>query len=102
QQLQADHDLQRYPLQRNIYVISREARTGLGSAAGPTPFGQVAAGRAALAKGQADAAATSFDAAAKATKNKDAKVLTMIAQAYGESDVKNIDKALTYVNAAQT
>lgn len=31
QQLQADHDLQRYPLQRNIYVISREARTGLGS-----------------------------------------------------------------------
>jgi tetratricopeptide (TPR) repeat protein len=71
-------------------------------AAGTTPFGQVAAGRAALVKGQADAAATSFDAAAKATKNKDAKVLTMIAQAYGESDVKNIDKALTYVNAAQT
>ncbi|RZK23417.1 MAG: phosphate ABC transporter substrate-binding protein, PhoT family [Hymenobacter sp.] len=30
-QLQADPDLQRYPLQRNIYVISREARTGLGS-----------------------------------------------------------------------
>jgi len=29
-------------------------------------------------------------------------VLTMIAQAYGESDIKNIDKALTYVNAAQT
>jgi tetratricopeptide (TPR) repeat protein len=71
-------------------------------AAGTTPFGQVAAGRAALVKGQNDAAATSFDAAAKATKNKDAKVLTMIAQAYGESDIKNIDKALTYVNAAQT
>jgi predicted Zn-dependent protease len=71
-------------------------------AAGATPFGQVAAGRAALVKGQADAAATSFDAAMKATKSKDAKVLTMIAQAYGESDVKNIDKALTYVNAAQT
>jgi len=31
QQLQADRDLQRYPLQRNIYIISREARTGLGS-----------------------------------------------------------------------
>jgi Tfp pilus assembly protein PilF len=72
-------------------------------AAGPTPFGQVAAGRAALVKGQEDAAATSFDAAAKATKNKDAKVLTMIAQAYGEADkVKNTEKALTYVNAAQT
>ncbi len=72
-------------------------------AAGPTPFGQVAAGRAALVKGQEDAAATSFDAAAKATKNKDAKVLTLIAQAYGEADkVKNTEKALTYVNAAQT
>jgi len=72
-------------------------------AAGPTPFGQVAAGRAALVKGQEDAAATSFDAAAKATKNKDAKVLTMIAQAYGEADkIKNTEKALTYVNAAQT
>jgi tetratricopeptide (TPR) repeat protein len=71
-------------------------------AAGTTPFGQVAAGRAALVKGQADAAATSFDAAAKATKNKDAKILTLIAQAYGESDIKNTDKALTYVNAAQT
>lgn len=31
EQLQANHDLQRYPLQRNIYVINREARTGLGS-----------------------------------------------------------------------
>jgi tetratricopeptide (TPR) repeat protein len=71
-------------------------------AAGPTPFGQVAAGRAALVKDQNDAAATSFDAAVKATKSKDAKVLTMIAQAYGESDIKNTDKALTYVNAAQT
>jgi Tfp pilus assembly protein PilF len=72
-------------------------------AAGSTPFGQVAAGRAALVKGQEDAAATSFDAAAKATKNKDAKVLTMIAQAYGEADkLKNTEKALTYVNTAQT
>ncbi|WP_233635878.1 PstS family phosphate ABC transporter substrate-binding protein [Hymenobacter setariae] len=31
EQLKADQNLQRYPLQRNIYVISREARTGLGS-----------------------------------------------------------------------
>lgn len=82
--------------------LDDSAATYFSKAAGPTPFGQVAAGRAALAKGQADAAATSFDAAVKATKSKDAKVLTMIAQAYGESDVKNIDKALTYVNAAQT
>jgi len=31
EQLKANPDLQRYPLQRNIYVINREARTGLGS-----------------------------------------------------------------------
>ncbi|HET9504515.1 MAG TPA: substrate-binding domain-containing protein [Hymenobacter sp.] len=31
EQLKANSDLQRYPLQRNIYLINREARTGLGS-----------------------------------------------------------------------
>ncbi|MBO2011955.1 tetratricopeptide repeat protein [Hymenobacter negativus] len=70
-------------------------------AAGTTPFGQVAAGRAALAKGDFSAADSQFEAAAKATKNKDAKVLTMIAQAYGESDVKDTSKGLKYVDAAQ-
>ena len=70
-------------------------------AAGPTPFGMVAEGRALLTKNRASEADAKFDAAAKATKNKDAKVLTMIAQAYGESDVKDITKPLTYVAAAQ-
>ena len=70
-------------------------------AAGATPFGQVAAGRALLAKGQTSAAEAQFDAAAKATKNKDAKVLTMIAQAYGEADTKDMGKAQTYIAAAQ-
>ena len=70
-------------------------------AAGATPFGQVAAGRALLAKGQTPAAEAQFDAAAKATKNKDAKVLTMIAQAYGEADSKDMGKAQTYIAAAQ-
>ncbi|WP_046244870.1 tetratricopeptide repeat protein [Hymenobacter terrenus] len=70
-------------------------------AAGATPFGQVAAGRALLAKGELAPAEAQFDAAAKATKNKDAKVLTMIAQAYGESDLKQIGKAETYLTAAQ-
>ena len=70
-------------------------------AAGATPFGQVAAGRALLAKGQVAPAEAQFDAAAKATKNKDPKVLTMIAQAYGESDSKDVGKSQTYVNAAQ-
>ena len=71
-------------------------------AAGASPFGQVAAGRALLAKGQTSAAEVQFDAATKATKNKDAKVLTMIAQAYGEADTKDMGKAQTYIAAAQT
>jgi tetratricopeptide (TPR) repeat protein len=71
-------------------------------AAGSTPFGQVAAGRALLAKGQLAPAEAQFDAAAKATKNKDTKVLTMIAQAYGEADVKEAGKSQTYLTAAQT
>ncbi|AMR28358.1 hypothetical protein A0257_15520 [Hymenobacter psoromatis] len=70
-------------------------------AAGPTPFGMVAEGRALLAKGRAGEADAKFEAAAKATKNKDAKVLTMIAQAYGESDVKDITRALTYEKTAE-
>jgi len=72
-------------------------------ASGTSPFGQVAAGRALLAKGQIAPADALFDAVAKATKSKDSKVLTMIAQAYAEADgVKNIDKAVTFVNGAQT
>ncbi|MDO7848378.1 tetratricopeptide repeat protein [Hymenobacter sp. M29] len=71
-------------------------------AAGTTPFGQVAAGRALLAKGQLAPAEAQFDAAAKATKNKDTKVLTMIAQAYGEADIKEAGKSQTYLTAAQT
>ncbi|GAC1373623.1 MAG: tetratricopeptide repeat protein [Hymenobacter sp.] len=70
-------------------------------AGGSTPFGQVAAGRALLAKGQVAPAEAQFDAAAKATKNKDAKVLTMIAQAYAEADAKDTGKAQVYLNAAQ-
>ena len=73
-------------------------------AAGPTPFGMVAEGRALLAKGKTSEADAKFDAAAKATKNKDPKVLTMIAQAYGEADnsaVKDITKPLTYVKTAE-
>ncbi len=70
-------------------------------AAGSTPFGQVAAGRALLAKGQLAPAEAQFDAAAKATKNKDAKVLTMIVQAYGEADMKGMGKAQTYLTTVQ-
>ncbi|UOQ73781.1 tetratricopeptide repeat protein [Hymenobacter cellulosilyticus] len=60
----------------------------------------VAAGRAALAQGKAAEAQIQFDNAVKATKGKDAKVLTMIAQAYAESDVKDVSKGLSYVEAA--
>ncbi|GAA4001438.1 tetratricopeptide repeat protein [Hymenobacter fastidiosus] len=61
----------------------------------------VSAGRAALAQGKTAEAEIHFDNAAKLTKSKDAKVLTMIVQAYAESDVKDITKALSYVEAAQ-
>jgi tetratricopeptide (TPR) repeat protein len=61
----------------------------------------VAAGRAALAQGKNAEAEIQFDNAAKLSKGKDAKVLTMIAQAYAESNVKDITKALSYVDAAQ-
>lgn len=71
-------------------------------AASLTPIGQVAAGRALLVKGQVAPAEAQFDAAAKATKNKDSRILTLIAQAYAESDVKDISKAQSYVNLAQT
>ena len=66
-----------------------------------TPMGMVAAGRAFLAKGQVSSAEGQFDAAVKATKGKDAKVLTMIAQAYAEADTKDMGKAQTYISAAQ-
>ncbi len=70
-------------------------------AGGATPIGMIAEGRALLAQGKNAEADAKFEAAAKATKNKDAKVLTMIAQAYGESNVKDINKPLTYVKAAE-
>jgi len=60
----------------------------------------VAAGRAALAQGKTTEAETHFDEAVKKTKSKDGDILTKIAQAYAESDEKNITKALTYVEAA--
>ena len=71
-------------------------------ASGSSPMGQVAAGRALLVKGQTSAAESQFDAAVKATKSKDVRILTLITQAYGESDVKSITKAISYADAAQT
>ncbi|UOG75452.1 tetratricopeptide repeat protein [Hymenobacter tibetensis] len=66
------------------------------------PMTMVAAGRAALAKGNAAEAQAQFDKAVKASKGKDVKVFTMIAQAYGESDIKADNaKALAYVQAAE-
>ncbi|WP_197062957.1 tetratricopeptide repeat protein [Hymenobacter sp. APR13] len=64
------------------------------------PMTMVAAGRAALAQGKAAEAQVQFDNAVKASKGKDAKVYTMIAQAYGESDLNDASKGLTYVDAA--
>lgn len=64
------------------------------------PMTMVAAGRAALAQGKAAEAQVQFENAIKASKGKDAKVYTMIAQAYGESDIKDTSKGLAYVEAA--
>lgn len=64
------------------------------------PMTMVAAGRAALAQGKAAEAQVQFDNAVKASKGKDAKVYTMIAQAYGESNLKDASKGLAYVDAA--
>ncbi len=65
------------------------------------PLTMIAAGRAALAKGNTAEAQTQFDAAVKASKGKDLKVFSMIAQAYAESDVKDITKALEYVKEGE-
>ncbi|WP_139924732.1 tetratricopeptide repeat protein [Hymenobacter sp. DG01] len=64
-------------------------------------FTQVAAGRAALAQGKTAEAEIQFDNAVKTSKGKDQKVYTMIAQAYAESDVKDVTKALSYVSAGE-
>jgi tetratricopeptide (TPR) repeat protein len=67
-----------------------------------SPMSLVAAGRAALAKGNETEAANQFDQAVKATKKKEAfNTLKMIAQAYAESDIKDNKKALSYLTAAQ-
>ena len=71
-------------------------------AGGPSPLGMVAEGRALLAKNRNLEAESKFAEAAKATKNKDAGILTKIAQAYAESDVKDTSKGLNYVTLAQT
>jgi len=79
------------------------AATAFNKAAGTTPFGMVAAGRALLAKGDVNGADAKFMDAAKATKMKDVRVLTLITQAYAESENKTVvDKALPYVKAAET
>ncbi|GAB3300762.1 MULTISPECIES: tetratricopeptide repeat protein [Hymenobacter] len=65
------------------------------------PMTMVAAGRAALAQGKAAEAEIQFDNAVKASKGKDVKVFTMIAQAYAESDIKDTSKALAYVSAGE-
>lgn len=79
------------------------AALAFNKAAGPTPLGLVAAGRALLAKNDVNGADAKFMEAAKATKMKDVRVLTMITEAYAESENKTtVDKALPYVKAAET
>lgn len=79
------------------------AAVAFNKAAGTTPFGMVAAGRALLAKNDVAGADAKFNDAAKAGKMKDVRILTLITQAYAESGNKAVvDKALPYVKAAET
>lgn len=85
--------------------LNDSAATAFNKAGGATPFGMVAEGRALLLQGNTAGAEAKFDAAAKAGKMKDVRILTLIAQAYAESDIKDqksVDKAITYVQAAET
>ena len=65
------------------------------------PMTMVAAGRAALAQGKTAEAQIHFDDAVKASKGKDLAVFTMIAQAYADSNIKDISKALEYVKEGE-
>ena len=82
--------------------LNDSAATAFNKAAGPTPFGMVAAGRALLVKNDVAGADAKFDAAAKAGKMKDVRILTLITQAYAESGNKSAyDKAMPYIKAGE-
>ncbi|RZJ93183.1 MAG: hypothetical protein EOO60_05490 [Hymenobacter sp.] len=84
--------------------LNDSAKIYFDRAASSSPIGMVASGRALLVSNPPDVASANskFEAAAKAGKMKDVRILTLITQAYAESDVKNIDQALPYVKAAET
>ena len=63
-------------------------------------IGMVAAGKAALVKGNVSAAEAQFENAIKASKKKDANVYMLIGQAYADANVKDNTKALEYINRA--
>ncbi|PSR55994.1 hypothetical protein AHMF7605_22090 [Adhaeribacter arboris] len=60
----------------------------------------VGLGKVALMKGNTAEAERQFEAAIKRTKGKDASIFKLIGQAYADSDVKDITKALGYINEA--
>ncbi|MGI4833149.1 MAG: tetratricopeptide repeat protein [Janthinobacterium lividum] len=97
---EASFELGRIYQMRNL---SDSAATAFNKAAGTTPLGLVAAGRALLAKNDVAGADAKFMDAAKVGKMKDVHILTLITQAYAESGNKTVvDKALPYVKAAET
>ncbi|MDQ3289756.1 MAG: tetratricopeptide repeat protein [Bacteroidota bacterium] len=60
----------------------------------------VGLGKVALMKGNTAEAERQFEAAIKRTKGKDANIYKLIGQAYADSDVKDITKAIGYMNEA--
>jgi tetratricopeptide (TPR) repeat protein len=65
-----------------------------------SPTAAVAAGRAFLAQGKRAEAEIQFDQAVKMTKGKKPEVLAAIGQAYAESDIKDTQKGIDYLNQA--
>jgi tetratricopeptide (TPR) repeat protein len=61
--------------------------------------GMVAAGKAALVKGNTAEAQAKFDDAIKRSKRKDANIYWLIGQAYVDAKVKDNAKAIEYINA---
>ena len=66
-----------------------------------TPIGMVAAGKAALVKGNTAEAEKNFEAAIKASKKKDATIYRLIGKAYLDTEAKDVTKALAYLDAGQ-
>lgn len=95
----------------SLYLADAYLRTGktdsativltqAASANAKSALGMVAAGKAALIKGNASEAESRFEDAIKASKKKDPQVYKLIGQAYADANAKDVTKAVEYLNRA--